>query len=66
MSKGTSSEQKPKVSQKRLHLRPDEARALIAAAGKRSRYRFRDRVPVQLVYSRGLRANEAVSMRWDH
>jgi integrase len=37
---------------------------LIEAAGKRGRYPFRDRVLVRLVYRHGLRASEAVGMRW--
>lgn len=35
---------KPKV-QDRKHVRPDEARRLIEAAGKRGRYPFRDTIP---------------------
>jgi type 1 fimbriae regulatory protein FimB/type 1 fimbriae regulatory protein FimE len=37
---------------------------LIEAAGKRGRYPFRDRVLLRLVYRHGLRASEAVGMRW--
>ena len=51
---------------KRLHLTPDEANRLIAAAGKRGRYPERDRVLVRLVYRHGLRASEACDLRWDH
>jgi type 1 fimbriae regulatory protein FimB/type 1 fimbriae regulatory protein FimE len=54
---------KPKVEDRR-YLRPDEAHRLIDAAGKRGRYPFRDRVLVRLVYRHGLRASEAVNMRW--
>jgi len=54
---------KPKVEDRR-YLRPDEAHRLIDAAGKRGRYPFRDRVLVRLVYRHGLRASEAVKMRW--
>jgi integrase len=60
-----SAEQKPRVG-KRLHLRPDEAKRLIEAAGKRGRYPFRDKVLVRAVYRHGLRASEAVGLRWDH
>jgi integrase len=63
MAKAVSDSVKPKV---RLHLRPDEANRLIAAAGKRGRYPFRDKVLVRMVYRHGLRAAEAISMRWDH
>jgi type 1 fimbriae regulatory protein FimB len=56
---------KPKVTDRR-YLRPDEARRLIEAAGKRGRYPFRDRVLVRLVYRHGLRASEAVGLRWSH
>ena len=48
-----SAEEKRKV---RLHLTPDEANKLIAAAGKRGRYPERDRVLVRLIYRHGLRA----------
>jgi integrase len=64
MATPRSSEQKPKV-EKRLHLRPDEAQRLIEAAGKRGRYPFRDRVLVRMTYRHGLRAAEAVGLRWD-
>jgi integrase len=60
-----SAEQKPKVAKGRLYLRPDEANKLIAAAGQRGRYPFRDRVLVRMTYRHGLRASEAVGMRWD-
>jgi type 1 fimbriae regulatory protein FimB len=58
-----SAGKKPKVTDRR-YLRPDEARRLIEAAGKRGRYPFRDRVLVRLVYRHGLRASEAVGLRW--
>jgi integrase len=50
----------------RLHLRPDEARRLIAAAGKRGRYPFRDMVLLRLTYRHGLRAGEAVGTKWEN
>lgn len=54
---------KPKVTE-RKHLTPDEAGRLIQAAGQRGRYPFRDRVLVRLTYRHGMRACEAVSLRW--
>jgi type 1 fimbriae regulatory protein FimB/type 1 fimbriae regulatory protein FimE len=50
--------------QDRKYLRPEEARRLIEAAGKRGRYPFRDKVLLRLIYRHGLRASEAVNMRW--
>jgi type 1 fimbriae regulatory protein FimE len=64
MATPLSSKQKPKVA-KRLHLRPDEAQRLIKAAGERGRYPFRDKVLVRMTYRHGLRAAEAVGLRWD-
>jgi integrase len=63
MPASRSTGKKPKVEDRR-YLRPDEAKRLIEAAGKRGRYPFRDRVLVRLVYRHGLRASEAVEMRW--
>jgi integrase len=63
MSVTASTGNKPKVRDRR-YLRPDESHRLIEAAGKRGRYPFRDRVLVRLVYRHGLRASEAVGMRW--
>ena len=54
---------KPKVKD-RKYLRPDEARGLIEAAGKRGRYPFRDQDLVRMIYRHGLRASEGVGMRW--
>src|SRR5947209_3342145 len=54
----------PKVSDARKHLTPEEARRLIAAAGKRGRYPDRDKLLVRLTYRHGLRASEAVEMLW--
>jgi integrase len=62
MAKAASAGKKPKVA--RIYLRPDEARRLIQAAGKRGRYPFRDMVLVRLIFRHGLRASEAVGMRW--
>jgi type 1 fimbriae regulatory protein FimB/type 1 fimbriae regulatory protein FimE len=63
MPTSRSAGKNPKVTDRR-YLRPDEARRLIEAAGKRSRYPFRNRVLLRLVYRHGLRASEAVGMRW--
>jgi type 1 fimbriae regulatory protein FimB len=63
MGEAASNGKKPKVSARR-YLRPDEAHRLIEAAGQRGRYQFRDKVLVRLVYRHGLRAKEAVNMRW--
>jgi type 1 fimbriae regulatory protein FimB len=65
MPASRSTGEKPKV-QDRRYLRPDEAHRLIEAAGKRGRYPFRDKVLVRLVYRHGLRASEAVNLRWSH
>ena len=63
MGESVSNGKKPKVTDRR-YLRPDEANRLIEAAGQRGRYPFRDQVLVRLVYRHGLRASEAVSLRW--
>src|ERR1700689_5848272 len=57
--------EKPKVASGRRHLRPEEAAKLIAAAGKRGRYPERDKLLLRLAYRHGLRASEAVGLRWD-
>jgi type 1 fimbriae regulatory protein FimB len=71
MAKATSSNVKPKVwdsgqkeARGRRHLREDEARRLIEAAGRRGRYPARDKLLVRLTYRLGLRAAEAVGLRW--
>ena len=63
MRQTASPGKKPKVTARR-HLRPAEANQLIAAAGQRGRYPFRDQVLVRLVSRHGLRASEAVGLRW--
>jgi integrase len=65
MSSTAPDDEKPKVVSARRHLRPEEATKLIAAAGKRGRYPDRDRLLVRLAYRHGLRASEAVGLRWD-
>src|SRR5580692_4020109 len=64
MSSTAPDDEKPKVSARR-HLRPEEAAKLIAAAGKRGRYPERDRLLLRVAYRHGLRASEAVGLRWD-
>jgi hypothetical protein len=54
-----------RVASARRHLRPEEAAKLIAAAGKRGRYPERDKLLLRLAYRHGLRASEAVGLRWD-
>src|SRR5690242_21230709 len=63
MGESVSNGKKPKVTDRR-YLRPDEANRLIDAAGQRGRHPFRDKVLVRLVYHHGLRASEAVGLRW--
>jgi integrase len=63
MTHTSSGEEYLKVG-KRLHLTPEEANRLIAAAGKRGRYPERDKILVRLVYRHGLRASEACDLRW--
>jgi type 1 fimbriae regulatory protein FimB len=65
MANTASADEKPKVSMRRRHLRPEEAQKLIAAAGKRGRYPDRDRLLLRVAYRHGLRASEAVGLRWD-
>lgn len=56
---------KPKVAASRKYLRPDEANRLIEAAGQRGRHGFRDKALLRMTYRHGLRAFEAVGMRWE-
>jgi integrase len=65
MSRATSENEKPKVAKRRRHLRPEEVAKLIAAARKRGCYPERDRLLLRLAYRHGLRASEAVGLRWD-
>jgi integrase len=46
------------------YLRPDEANAVINAAGRLGRQRSRDQVLLRLLYRHGLRASEARHVRW--
>lgn len=65
MSKATPADEKPNVAKPRRHLRPEEATKLINAAGQRGRYPNRDKLLLRLAYRHGLRASEAVGLRWD-
>ena len=46
------------------YLRPDEANALIDAAGRVGRQRLRDQALLRLIYRHGLRASEAKHVKW--
>jgi type 1 fimbriae regulatory protein FimE len=48
----------------RDYLRPHEANAVIAAAGRQGRNGLRDQVLLRLIYRHGLRAVEARGVRW--
>jgi type 1 fimbriae regulatory protein FimB/type 1 fimbriae regulatory protein FimE len=48
----------------RDYLRPDEANAIIDAAGKVGRQGRRDQVLLRLIYRHGLRASEASHTKW--
>jgi integrase len=63
MSSTTPDDEKPKVVSRRRHLRPEEASKLIAVAEKR--YPERDKLLLRLAHRRGLRASEAVGLRWE-
>jgi type 1 fimbriae regulatory protein FimB/type 1 fimbriae regulatory protein FimE len=58
----TSKYESPHVD--RDYLRPDEANALIDAAGRAGRQPLRDQVLVRLIYRHGLRASEAKHTQW--
>ena len=48
----------------RDYLRPHEANAVIAAAGRQGRNGLRDQVLLRLMYRHGLRAGEARGVKW--
>jgi site-specific recombinase XerD len=52
--------------QERDYLRPEEANAVIQAAGTIGRQRLRDQVLLRLIFRHGLRASEAQHVRWTH
>jgi len=62
MRKTGSADKSPHVG--RDYLRPDEANALIDAAGKLGRQRLRDQVLLRLMYRHGLRASEGKHTKW--
>ena len=65
MRKSQSANKSPHVgSRGRDYLRPDEANALIEAAGKVGRQPLRDQCLLRLLYRHGLRASEARDARW--
>jgi integrase len=65
MRKSQSANKSPHVvSRGRDYLRPDEANALIEAAGKVGRQPLRDQCLLRLIYRHGLRASEARDARW--
>jgi len=65
MRKSQSANKTPHVvSRGRDYLRPDEANALIEAAGKVGRQPLRDQCLLRLIYRHGLRASEARNARW--
>ena len=65
MRKSQSANKTPHVvSRGRDYLRPDEANALIEAAGKVRRQPLRDQCLLRLIYRHGLRASEARNAKW--
>jgi integrase len=65
MRKSQSANKTPHVvSRRRDYLRPDEANALIEAAGRIGRQPVRDQCLLRLIYRHGLRASEARDAKW--
>ena len=69
MRRTPSANKTPHVVRKRIagdrdYLRPDEANAIIDAAGRVGRQGLRDQVLVRLIYRHGLRASEASHTKW--
>ena len=65
MHKSQPANKSPHVgSRGRDYLRPDEANALIEAAGKVGRQPLRDQCLLRLIYRHGLRASEARDAKW--
>lgn len=57
--------QKNDVYRSREHLTKGEVYRLIESAGSRGRHKVRDRTLLLLMFRHGLRAGEAVILRWD-
>src|SRR6516165_5396122 len=69
MRRTPSGNKTPHVVRKRIagdrdYLRPDEANAIIDAAGRVGRQGLRDQVLLRLIYRHGLRASEASHTKW--
>jgi type 1 fimbriae regulatory protein FimB/type 1 fimbriae regulatory protein FimE len=64
MRKRRSADKNPHVG--RDYLRPNEANAVIEAAGRVGRHCLRDQVLLRLMYRHGLRASEAKHTKWTH
>ena len=62
MRRNDSPDKSPHVE--RDYLRPNEANAVIDAAGRVGRQRLRDQVLLRLMYRHGLRASDAKHTRW--
>ena len=62
MRKRRSADESPHVE--RDYLRPNEANAVIEAAGRVGRQCLRDQVLLRLMYRHGLRASEAKHTKW--
>ena len=62
MRRSDSPDKSPHVE--RDYLRPDEANAVIDAAGRVGRQRLRDQVLLRVMYRHGLRASEAKHTKW--
>jgi type 1 fimbriae regulatory protein FimB/type 1 fimbriae regulatory protein FimE len=69
MRRARSANKNPHVLRKRIardrdYMRPNEANAIIDAAGRVGRRGLRDQVLLRLIYRHGLRASEARHTKW--